>query len=557
MSRRLARVLERAGAIEPERLGLALQEHEESGDPLDEVVLRRGDITEEKLLDVLAEAFATRVVPLPETVTPEVIALLPPDIAFRHVVLPLERRDGTLVVAGADPTDLAALEDIKVVTGLDVELVLARRVELLKRIEECFGTSVEQMIANMSTESASLGGDEATDISDLRELAREPTVINLVNLIIFQAVEETASDIHIEPFEGKLIVRYRVDGLLREISPPPKHLQSAIVSRIKIMAGMDIAERYTPQDGHIRLRSAEQELDLRVSTVPTVFGESIVMRILNKSSVLLGVEQLGLVNEVEAQFLRLLQRSHGIILVTGPTGSGKTTTLYAALNRIKNPALKIITIEEPVEYNLEGINQMGVNVKRGLTFANGLRAIVRQDPDVIMVGEIRDGETAEIAIRSALTGHLVFSTLHTNSAAGAVTRLLDMGVPPYLISSSVTAVLAQRLVRVSCRECLQEYQPEEDNLIMAGLEQAQGIQFVRGKGCDACRGTGFRGRLGVFELLEVNDAIRELILTRPSTSRVHQASGHATLRDDGWLKVRNGTTTVEELVRVTAEEVSG
>lgn len=556
MSRRLARVLERAGVLQPEQLQAAIEEHEESGDPLDEVILRRGDLTESRLLGALAEAFSTRIVDLPDEIPAEVLALVPSDVALRHVVIPLDRRDGTLIVAGADPTDLGALEDLKVVTGLDVELVLARRADLLKHIETLFGTSVEQMIARLSTDGVDGQLNEAHDISDLRELAREPTVINLVNLIIFQAVEEKASDIHVEPFEGRLIVRYRIDGVLQEMPPPPKNLQSAIISRIKIMADMDIAERYTPQDGHIRLRMDEQELDLRVSTVPTVFGESVVMRILHKSSVLLGVEQLGMVSDMEVQFRRLLGRTHGIILVTGPTGSGKTTTLYAALNQIKSPALKILTIEEPVEYNLEGINQMNVNVKRGLTFANGLRALVRQDPDVIMVGEIRDGETAEIAIRSALTGHLVFSTLHTNNASGAITRLLDMGVAPYLISSSIAAVVAQRLVRVNCTNCLTEYEPEEEALIMAGALDQRDVNYRHGAGCEECRGTGYSGRIGIFEFLEMTEDIRELVLSKPSTTQVTQMSRHRTLRDDGWLKVVSGMTSIEEVSRVSAEDDS-
>ncbi len=554
MSRRLARVLERAGALPLANLQAALLEYEHSGDPLDEVLLRRGDLSENDLLQILADAFTVRIIDLPDDIPIHVLSLVPAEVAFRHVVMPIEQNNGTLVVAGADPTDLGALEDLKMVTGMEVELVLTRRSDLLKRIEECYGTSVEQMIASLTDDSIGAVGDETTDISDLRELAREPTVINLVNLIIFQAVEERASDIHIEPYEGRLVVRYRIDGLLQEMPPPPKHLQSAIISRVKIMAGMDIAERYKPQDGHIRLRASEQELDFRVSTIPTVFGESVVMRILNKSSVLLGIEQLGMTADVERQFVRQLARSHGIILVTGPTGSGKTTTLYAALNNIKNSTLKIITIEEPVEYNLEGINQMNVNVKRGLTFANGLRAIVRQDPDVIMVGEVRDGETADIAIRSSLTGHLVFSTLHTNNAAGAVGRLLDMGVEPYLISSSLSAVLAQRLVRVNCIHCLEEYHPGEETLILAGREYQEIQTFRRGVGCEKCHNTGYRGRLGVFELLELRDDIRELILTRPSTSQVVKMSGHRSLREDGLIKVKNGTTTVEEVIRVTADD---
>ena len=546
-------LLER-GAITEEQLSAACREKEETGDALDEVLLRQGTVTENQLLEVLSDALGTRWEPIPSKVDPEVIRLVPGEFAFRHVILPLRRENGVLTVATLDPTQLHICDDLKMLTGLEVELILTQRKALLENIERYFGTTVEKMIAHLSVGDEAASAGETHDITDLRELAREPTVINLVNLIILQAVQERASDIHIEPFENKLRVRYRIDGVLREMPPPPKHLQSAVISRVKIMAEMDIAERFRPQDGHIRMRLGETELDFRVSTVPTVFGESVAMRILDKTSILLGVNELGLFEDAEKAFMRLLQRSHGIILVTGPTGSGKTTTLYAALNHIKSPALKIITIEEPVEYNLEGINQIQVNPKRGLTFANGLRHIVRQDPDVIMVGEIRDPETAEIAIRSALTGHLVFSTLHTNNAAGAITRLLDMGVDPYLLSSSISAVLAQRLVRVSCTKCREEYRPEDETLTVSSFPDADSQVFVRGAGCEHCHQTGYRGRSGIFELLTLDDEIRELILQRPSTNQINEAAGVMSLREYGLEKVRCGVTTLEEVVRVTVDD---
>ncbi len=546
-------LLER-GIITKDQLAAAHSEKEETGDALDEVLLRQEAITENQLLDVMSDALGTRSISIPESLDPKVISLVPAEFAFRNVILPVSRENGVLTVATLDPTQLHIADDLKMLTGLDVELVLAGRKTLLESVEKYFGTTVEKMIANLSVGDQNASLREAHEITDLRELAREPTVINLVNLIIFQAVQERASDIHIEPFESQLKVRYRIDGVLREMPPPPKHLQSAVISRVKIMAEMDIAERFTPQDGHIRLRMGEQELDLRVSTVPTVFGESVVMRILDKTSVLLGVHELGLFEKTEQKFMRLLRRSHGIILVTGPTGSGKTTTLYAALNHIKSPELKIITIEEPVEYNLEGINQIQVNPKRNLTFANGLRSIVRQDPDVIMVGEVRDPETAEIAIRSALTGHLVFSTLHTNNAAGAVTRLLDMRVDPYLLSSSITAVLAQRLVRMTCSDCRESYRPEEEMLALANIDDVDSVEFIRGRGCEKCHKTGYRGRTGIFELLVLNDRIRELILGRPSTNQINEAAGAMSLREYGLEKVRQGVTTLEEVVRVTVDD---
>ncbi len=547
-------ILLQNGVITEEQLLTARSAKDETGETLDEVLLRQGAVKEKQLLDILSDALGTRWVHIPERINPQVTSLVPAEFAFRHVVLPVSRENGVLTVATLDPTQLHVSDDLKMLTGLDVEMVLAPRKEILENVETYFGTTVEKMIADLSVGGDSSKMAEVTEVTDLRDLAREPTVINLVNLIIFQAVQERASDIHIEPFENTLKVRYRIDGMLREMPPPPKHLQAAVISRVKIMAEMDIAERFTPQDGHIRLRMGDRELDLRVSTVPTVFGESVVMRILDKTSILLGVNELGLFEETERKFTRLLHRSHGIILVTGPTGSGKTTTLYAALNYIKSPALKIITIEEPVEYNLEGINQIQVNPKRGLTFANGLRSIVRQDPDVIMVGEIRDPETAEISIRSALTGHLVFSTLHTNNAAGAITRLLDMGVDAYLLSSSISGVLAQRLVRVVCPNCREPYRPQEEMLAICGITDPEKYSFMHGAGCEECHGAGYRGRSGLFELLVLTDDIRDLILTRPSTNQIANAAHAMSLREYGLEKVRHGVTTLEEVVRVTVDD---
>jgi len=547
-------ILLQNGVITEEQLQAARSAKDETGETLDQVLLRQGAIQEKQLLDILSDALGTRWVHIPARIDPQVTSLVPAEFAFRHVILPVSRENGVLTVATLDPTQLHVSDDLKMLTGLDIEMVLAPRKELLENVETYFGTTVEKMIADLSVGGDSSRMTEVTEVTDLRDLAREPTVINLVNLIIFQAVQERASDIHIEPFENILKVRYRIDGLLREMPPPPKHLQAAVVSRVKIMADMDIAERFTPQDGHIRLRMGDRELDLRVSTVPTVFGESVVMRILDKTSILLGVNELGLFEDTEKKFIKLLHRSHGIILVTGPTGSGKTTTLYAALNYIKSPTLKIITIEEPVEYNLEGVNQIQVNPKRGLTFANGLRSIVRQDPDVIMVGEIRDPETAEIAIRSALTGHLVFSTLHTNNAAGAITRLLDMGVDAYLLSSSISGVLAQRLVRVICPNCREPYRPLDETLAICGITDPENYSFMHGAGCEECRGSGYRGRSGLFELLILTDEIRNLILTRPSTNQINNAARAMSLREYGLEKVRHGVTTLEEVARVTVDD---
>lgn len=554
----LLNVLTESKVLSDEKLQKVRLEQQETGDSLEDILLRHHYIDENRLLDIKSKATGVRWVEMPAKIPPSVVNLVPAEFALRHCILPLNKDNGSLTVAAVDPSDLQVFDDLRMLTGCEIEVVLTRRKDLLENIERYFGASIEKMIANLSTSEDEKIIASSDDISDLRELAREPTVVNLVNLIIFQAVQENASDIHIEPFENELKIRYRIDGMLREIPPPPKHLQPAVISRIKIMSEMDIAERYTPQDGHIRLRLADREMDFRVSTIPTVHGESVVMRILDKTNVLMEISDLGFYPDIQSVFTRVLHRSYGIILVTGPTGSGKTTTLYAALNVIKKPTVKIVTIEDPVEYNIEGINQMQVNPKRGLTFANGLRAIVRQDPDIIMVGEIRDFETAEIAIRSALTGHLVFSTLHTNNASGAITRLLDMGVDPYLISSSLTCVLAQRLVRINCPKCKEPYEPDVEMLRMSGYILPEGALVYRGIGCEYCHNQGYKGRSGIFELLTITDPIRDLILTRPSANQVHQLAGIKNLREYGWQKVLDGTTTVEEVVRVTQEdEISG
>jgi len=388
----------------------------------------------------------------------------------------------------------------------------------------------------------------------LSEMAREPSLVNLVNLIIFEAIEARASDIHIEPFEHEVKIKYRIDGMLIERTPSSKRLQAAILSRLKIMANMNIAERFVPQDGHIEFAGKKGRVDLRVSTVPTVYGESIELRILDRTASLMQLHDLGMNDQCLEGFDRCLRATHGIVLVTGPTGCGKTTTLYAALNKIYSPAVKMITIEDPVEYQLEGINQMPVNPKRGLTFATGLRHILRHDPDIIMVGEIRDRETADIAIRAALTGHLVFSTLHTNDAAGAVTRLIDMGVEAFLLASSLEAVMAQRLVRTICPKCREPYKPDE-NLIKSlngSMDIRPDTTFYHGRGCNDCGRTGMSGRTGIYELLRITGTLRELIASRPTTEQIIKAApaDHVSMVHDGLTKVLEGVTTPEEIFRV-------
>jgi general secretion pathway protein E len=447
-------------------------------------------------------------------------------------------------------------------TGYAVSICLAKEREILEAIDQYYGegqTSIEKIVKGYSEEDGGTSSEEREDVDHLRDLASEAPVIQLVNLLITRAVEARASDIHIEPFEDKLRIRYRVDGVLLDYESPPKRLQAAVISRVKIMAKMNIAERRLPQDGRIRLQILGKDLDLRVSSIPTLYGESVVMRILDRSTLLLTLEELGFPDDVRLQFQRLIRKPHGMILVTGPTGSGKTTTLYTALSEINSADKKIITIEDPVEYQLRGVNQIHVKPKIGLTFANGLRSIVRQDPDVIMVGEVRDAETADIAIHSALTGHLVFSTLHTNDAPGAITRLLDMGIENYLVSSVLVAVLAQRLVRVICPECREPYRLEVAAVRKMGIKTDidGSLQVFRGKGCAACSFTGYHGRSGIYEFLVISEEIQRLILEKTDANMIRQkalALGMKTLWEDGWRKVEQGVTTLEDLLRVTKEE---
>ena len=491
---------------------------------------------------------------------PAALALLPAAAASELGVLPLALEGDRLRVAVADLRDFDALDAVRAATGRSLRPRLADPEELAEAIDRAYGSHAERMIAGMGGGGDGPGDAEGSTSVDLarqlEELAREPTVVNLVNLLIHDAVQAGASDVHIEPFEKKLLVKYRIDGLLHPVAPPPRHLRDAVTSRIKVIAGLDIAERFLPQDGHIDFDVGRKKVDLRVSTVPTVHGESVVMRILDRSSALKGIEDLGLDERRHHTLTDTLARPHGIFLVTGPTGSGKSTTLYAALQHLYDPTKKILTIEDPVEYELEGVNQIPVNPKRGLGFADGLRAILRQDPDVVMIGEIRDRETAEIAIRAALTGHLVLSTLHTNDAAGAVNRLVDMGVEPFLVASSLQAVLAQRLVRKVCEVCKREVPASPALLRRLGHLQdaAAGQTFVEGVGCRACRNVGYRGRRAVFELLPISESLREAINRRAPMGELRALfpEHHVPMIEDGYRLACEGVTTLEEVVGVAA-----
>ncbi len=476
--------------------------------------------------------------------------------------VPLKIDKDILVVAMADPEDFYVVDALKLASGLHIDARKGREDEILDAIERLYGAgtqSLETIIEEADRGVYDISAGNIEDADHLRDLASEAPIIRLVNRLILNAVEMKASDIHFEPFENEFKVRYRIDGVLHELESPPSRLQAAIISRVKIMAKLDIAERRLPQDGRIKLKVSDKEIDFRVSTLPTLFGESLVMRILDSETLILDLKKLGFPKELLDEYMDLVSQPHGMILVTGPTGSGKTSTLYTTLAKINSSEKKIITLEEPVEYQLRGVNQIQVNPKIGMSFANGLRSIVRQDPDIILVGEIRDRETAEIAIQSALTGHLLFSTLHTNDAAGAITRLLDMDVENFLLSSTLLGILAQRLVRVLCPNCKEIIKPEEKLLRSMGVDpdDVADIDFYIGKGCEECRGTGFKGRTAIFEYLSINDSIRREIMARSSTEEIKDVAiknGMTVLRQDGWRKVREGITTIQEVLRVTLEK---
>ena len=490
-------------------------------------------------------------------IQPEAIKALPADFVKRHQVLPLQIRQGTLHIATAKPGDERVIDDIRLLTGMEVQEMVMPAPDILAKMAECYQITVEKMIENLSPESSSVV--EGKNLHDIEVMANEPTVINLVNLIISEAIRERASDIHIVPFEESIQLRYRIDGLLQEKPPPPKALHAGLVSRIKIMADMNIAERYMPQDGHIQINHRGKRVDIRVGTLPTIYGEGMVLRLLEKNSKLLTPLELGLEPERAALMWRLVEKPHGLFLTTGPTGSGKTTTLYSILQGIYTAEKKILTIEDPVEYELPGVAQIPVRPSRNFNFANGLRAILRQDPDVVMVGEIRDSETAEIAIRAALTGHQVFSTLHTNDSTGAVTRLLDMGVEAFLISSSLEGVLAQRLVRRLCPHCKAEADVSSavrDRLEILGGRRIEGV-FFKGAGCEECRGTGYLGRIGIFELLVIGLELRELILQKRSNAELKSAAQKTmmTMHQDALQKAAVGVTSLEEILRVSSGDL--
>jgi type II secretion system protein E len=566
----LLQQLVRKGVIQEHDVDLITQAQKAAPDkPIHQIVLEKGLAKEEQILPVLAEEFGMRVVDLTNVeIEPETLRALPTKLIHRRGLMPLSRENGTLVVATGNPFDVYSLDEMQTLTGLQIRPVLASPREISRLIKTHFGVGGETVTAMVQVKGVEQGVELLEDIeaddSELAKMAQEASVVKLVNEILIEAANERASDIHIEPGEQGLRIRYRIDGILMTQSLPPEitRFQAAIISRLKIMARLNIAEKRLPQDGRIKMRVQGREIDVRVSIIPMIHGEGIVLRLLDKGRMVFNLANVGMLEDTYALFRKLLELPHGIILVTGPTGSGKSTTLYSGLNEIKDDATKIITVEDPVEYHQEGISQIQVHFKIGLNFATALRSILRHDPDVILIGEMRDRETAESAIQSSLTGHLVFSTLHTNDAPSAFTRLIDMGVEPFLVSSTVEGVMAQRLVRTICPECKESYRPDAGELPIdfPGVIQHEPPPLLyRGRGCRACRNTGFRGRSGIFELLVTGDHIRDLVVQRVNAGVIRHEGlkqGMLTLRQDGWRKVQMGITTLEEVARVTAGDVS-
>src|SRR5881398_1460828 len=546
--------------LQPSQAEDVLSEVELNGKTVAQAMLDGGFIDEPGFYQTIANGLGTDFVELSEReIEPEILRLIPSGLARLHGALPVELSGNTLRIALTDPFDVDVAEDLRFALGKDIQVVVSPPDQIEEQIKQYYGsdtTSMEEVLKQLGEAGELLQLREQDGEAAVEAEANTTPIIRFVDLILYQAIQDRASDIHFEPFENEFKIRYRVDGALYEMSPPPRHLALPVISRVKVMANMNIAERRLPQDGRIQKNIAGRSVDLRVSTLPTQFGESVVLRVLDRSTVNLDLEMLGIPKDVYDYIHEVIERPNGIFIATGPTGSGKTTTLYSCLRKINTLDSKLLTAEEPVEYDLEGIIQVPVNENIGLTFARVLRAFLRQDPDRIMVGETRDLETAQIAIQASLTGHLVFTTLHTNDAPGAITRLIDMGVEPFLISSTLEAVLGQRLLRSICRQCRAAYQPSDPLLAELGISRRDlgEKQFFYGKGCDTCNNTGYKGRKGIYELLRITDPIRELINERAPTVTLKQKAvelGMVTLRHDGLRSIFAGDTTIEEVLRYT------
>ena len=562
--RRLGQILVDLGYINEDQLWDVLEEQKKSpGEILGQVAVRMGLVSEAQLSEALAEQWGMQVINLKETtIPPKVLELVPETMASIYKIMPVSLKNNVLTVAMADPQNLGALDDLRNFLGYDVRGAVASPADVQAAIERYYADrqeSIEDVISALEADDDDDQMNGGFDLSSAEEMADAAPIRKLLNMVLLLAIKDQASDIHLEPFEDEFKIRVRADGVLFEMVPPPRHLANAIVSRVKIMSNLDISERRLPQDGRIELTVGGNSVDLRVSVLPTLFGESVVMRVLDRTVVQLDLNKIGMDPSTLSKFRMITNRPNGIILVTGPTGSGKTTTLYSVLNEMNEITTKIITTEDPVEYEIYGLIQVPVNPDIEVTFANVLRAILRHNPDIILVGEIRDYETAEIAIQSALTGHVVFSTLHTNDAPTAITRLRDMGVPPFLITATVEAVLAQRLVRKICVECRTQFEPSDELLmeLQLPLAQARKYKFYYGKGCPRCNNMGYKGRTGIHELIDVNDDIRDLVSTEASVDEIRnlaRAQGMVSLRESGLKLIFDGVTTIDEVVRETVTE---
>lgn len=562
----LSEIFVEEGFVTREELNDILAKREDTTEPLGDLLVRLKRITEKQKLKCLGLQMGVPFIDLAKAELDQLAAnIIPHSAAVRLLVIPVEVTEVSASVAMVDPLNLSALDELTNLTGRDIDPLIATETDIRESIFRAFGAYDDlgeilgEAVRGVDTESVKLQSAEEEEqdpvnVVDLKEVGDGAPVVKLANALLVRAIGMRASDIHIEPFQRKVRVRVRIDGLLQEIMVIPKDLQLPLASRIKLMAGLDIAERRAPQDGRCTLVAAQGEFDFRVSTYPSVFGETLVIRILDKNAAMINLSKLGIHKPGIKTLISKLEEPQGMILVTGPTGSGKTTTLYASLHHLNSIYRNIITIEDPVEYQMEGITQASLNVRAGVTFASGLRSMLRQDPDVILVGEIRDGETASIATEAALTGHLVLSSLHANDAASSLTRLLDMGIEPFMLAGSITCTVAQRLVRTNCPKCLEEYKPDPENLRRLGLEP-QGV-YLRGRGCEHCSKTGYRGRLGIYEVLDLTPDLRRMVLAGKHASEIQKAAvngGLVTLRQDACDKVVEGTTTVEEVLRVTAE----
>ncbi len=561
---RLGELLVRENLISLSQLQRAQEEQRKTGARLGYSLTKLGIINEDDLTQFLSKQYGVPSINLAEfEISPDVITLIPPELAKRHQLIPVNRAGATLIVAMSDPSNIYAIDDLKFRTGLNIEVVVASEVAVDEAISRYYEKQInyDEVLGDIDADAIELGaGDDEINVVDLEKASGEAPVIKLCNVILLNAIKKRASDIHIEPYEKAFRVRYRIDGVLYEEQPLPLKLKAAVTSRVKIMSSLDISERRLPQDGRIKLKlGKEKEMDFRVSVLPTLYGEKIVLRLLDKTNLQLDMTKLGFEEKQLADFMKTIHMPYGMVLVTGPTGSGKTTTLYSALQELNKTTRNISTAEDPVEYNLMGINQVQMNEGVGLNFATALRAFLRQDPNIIMVGEIRDFETAEIAVKAALTGHLVLSTLHTNDAPSTISRLLNMGVEPFLVTASVNLILAQRLARKICADCRQPIEPNVKALTDLGMrpEIAQGLKLFKGAGCRTCSNTGYKGRIALYEVMPFYDSLKELVLQGASTAEVKAEAirqGMKTLRMAGIQKLAEGVTTVEEVLRVSVAD---